>query len=249
MSLMKRTVVTLVVLAVLAGLLEVGLRAVMPSMIESGSRMALRAPQSSSVEVTTKGSMLLNALRWRIADVKVVAEDVPLSENLTATATLDVGSMPLFPAFGNLKDGTATFDIPADQLDGMAQFMSSGLADWGEMREGALVSGGVLTDKDFELPQSPEFEIPYEATIDLTVDADGITVTPSNVVVEGQGQIGTFLSGAMAEPRTVCIADRLPEGVTVTEISVSDSGGMVMRADLSEGLLSSPSQRSRGTCE
>ena len=246
---LKRWAVVLVVLAVLGGVLELSLRAVIPSAIEGGARLALRVPQTEAVTVDTEGSMLLNALRWRISDVTVTADGVPLAEDVTARATLEVGSMPLFPAFGKLRDGTASFAVPPEQLDGMVRIVSRGLADWGEMRDGELVGGGVLTDQQFDLPYSPAFEIPYEGAVGLGVEAGEIVVTPSDVIVQDQGPVGAFLAGAMSEPRSICFADRLPAGVTLTGIEVRPSGEVIMQSALSERLLSSPKERFRGTCQ
>lgn len=245
----QRWVIVLVVLVVFGGLLEVSLRALIPAMIESGARLALRVPQSQTVAVHTEGSMVVNALRWRIADVTVTAEGVPLADDVTATTTLEIGAMPLLPAFGRVRDGTASFEIPADQLDGMVRIVSRGLADWGEMRDDQLVAGGVLTDQQFDLPHSPTFEIPYEGAVRFDVEGGDIVVTPSNVSVQTEGPVGEFLTGAMMEARSVCLADRLPAGVTLTEIELRPSGAVVMQARLSEGLLSNPQERFRGVCE
>lgn len=249
MTVLRRCIIALVIVAILGGLLELGLRIFMPSMIEGGSRMALRVPQENDVEVDVEGSMALNAFRWRIAGVTVTAEGVPLADDVRAATVLEVGSVPLLPAFGSLRDGTAMFTVPADQLDGMVRIVSGGLAEWGEMRGGELVGGGVLTDQQFDLPHSPAFEIPYEGTVELGVEDGDILVTPSGVSVDDGGPVGAFLADAMSEPRTVCLADGLPEGVTLTGIEVLPSGEVVLYADLSEGLLSNPSERFRGSCE
>jgi len=248
MKVLRRWLIAIAVIAALGVVLELCLRALLPSLVEGGARLALRVPEASAVTVETEGSLLLNALRWRIADVTITAEDVPLADGVTAETTLEVGSMPLFPAFGKLRDGTATFVVPAEQLGEMVQLVSRGLADWGEMREGTLVGGGVLTDQQFDLPHSPAFEIPYEGAVGLAVENGEIVVTPSDVVVQDQGPVGQFLAGAMTESRAVCFADRIPAGVKLTGIEVDPSGVVTLEATLSEGLLSRLEERFRGSC-
>lgn len=246
---MKRLLVTLIVLAVLGGLLELGLRAFMPAMIESGARLALRVPQSSAVSVETQGSMLLNAARWRISDVTVTAEDVPLSDDLSAEAKLEIGSMPLFPAFGSLKDGTATFTVPPEQLSGLASFVSRGLAYEGQLEDDGFSVSGEVTDAHFDLPAAGAFAVTYESTLSLDVSEGQLVVSPSEVRVDSSGPVADFLADALREERTVCVADRLPAGVTLTGIDVSKQGDVFLRAQLAEGLLSDASLRSRGSCE
>lgn len=248
MKFLKHAAITLLALAVLGALLEFGLRAFMPATIEAGSRIALRAPQSSEVRAGVPGSMVLNAFRWRIADVTITAEDVPLSEGVEADAELRIGTVPLFPAFGRLRDGTATFSVPADQLDAVVGLVSGGYADRGEIRDGELVVGGALTDEQFDLPHSPAFEIPYESTIEVAVEDGEILMTPTSVEVDSGGAVGAFLMEAMSEPRTVCIANVLPKGVTLSDIEVRPSGEVLLHARLSERLLSSVDERFPGSC-
>lgn len=248
MTLLKRFAIAVVVVAVMGVLLEIGLRTFMPSFIEGGARVALRVPKESRVTVEYEGSMALNALRWRIADVVVVADDVPLSDDIRARTTLRIESLPLVPVFGKLRGGTAEFVVPAEQLGSVARLVSRGLAEWGEMRDGELVGGGVLTDAQFDLPYSPAFEVPYEMAVQLGAQDGGILVTPTRVSVSDPGPIGAFLSENMGAAHTVCIADRLPEGAKLSGVSVAPSGEVTLRADLSEGLLSNPSEKFPGTC-
>lgn len=249
MKILQRLAITLGVIAVLGVLLELCLRAILPSLVETGARLALRVPKAETVTVETRGSVLLNALAWRISDVTVTASGVPLTPEVDATVTLTVGRMPLLPTFGKLHDGTATFTADADDLDGIVNIMSRGLASHGEMREGQLVMSGVLTDEHFDLPQSPAFEIAYEAPIDLEAVNGEVLVTPHDVVVQGEGPVASFLQSTMSEQRSVCVADALPAGLTLTGIEVEQSGAVTLTGNLAERLISDPDMRRRGSCE
>lgn len=248
MKTFKRWIIVLAVLAALGGLLELGMRVFMPSLIEGGARLALRVPQAQEVSVSTEGSMLLNALRWRISDVTVVAHGVPLQDEITATATLRIDSMPLFPAFGSLRNGSATFRIAEYQLDDMMRMASRGLVATGEVREGQLIGSGVVTHDQVEHPMGFEFEVPFDAVVVLDVEDGDILVDPQNISVQDQGAVSTLLAEALAQPRTVCIADRFPQGVTLTDLEVLETGETILHAKLSEGLLSNPEERFRGSC-
>lgn len=249
MQVLKRLMIALVALALLGGLLEIGLRTFLPSVIETGARVALRAPSSAKVEAELPGSLALNALRWRIADVVVTAEDVPLAGEVSADARLDIDALPLIPTLGSLHDGRVEFAIAADQIDGLARIVSGGLAERGEVRDGGLVLSGTLSDEQFELPASPEFAIPYEATTALGVDGGDIVASPGEVRLDAAGPVADFLHGRMSEPRTVCVADRLPKGVVLSGIELLPSGDAVLRAELSKWLFMNPAERQPGSCE
>ncbi|WP_217132472.1 LmeA family phospholipid-binding protein [Leucobacter chinensis] len=249
MKTLQRLAITLGVLAVLGVLLELCLRAILPSLVETGARLALRVPKAETVTVETRGSLLLNALAWRISNVTVTATGVPLTSEVDATVTLTVGRMPLLPTFGKLHDGTAEFAAHADDLDGIVTIVSRGLADHGEMREGQLVTSGVLTDEHFDLPHSPPFEISYEAPVDLEAENGDVLVTPHDVTVQGEGPVASFLQSAMSEQRPVCIADALPAGLTLTGVEVAESGAVTFTGNLAERLISDPDMRRRGSCE
>lgn len=68
----------------------------MHSVLEGGSQVALRVPQDHAVTVDTPGSLLWGALRWQIAHVTVTAENVVLSDEVSATTTLSFVSMHPF---------------------------------------------------------------------------------------------------------------------------------------------------------
>lgn len=240
MTFLKRLAITVLVIAILGALAEFGLRAFMPSVIEGGVRVPLRVAQESRVDVSMEGSAALNALRWRIADVSIEAENVPLDTDVTATAEMQVASVPLFPLIGKLRDGTATLTIAPEHLEPAMRMMTAGAVEWAEMRDGQLFAGGTL--------DTPQAMLPFQGVFDLAVESGDVVVTPSELTIEGAGVFGDALLGELAEPRTVCIADRLPRGITLTGIAISPEGEMALETVLSEGLISNPQDRFRGSC-
>ena len=240
MTFLKRLAITLIVIAILGALAEFGLRAFMPSVIEGGVRVPLRVAQESRVDVAMGGSAALNALRWRIGDVSIDAEDVPLGSDVTARTEMHMDSVPLFPLIGPLRDGTATFTVAPEQLEPAMRLMTAGTIEWAEMREGRVFAGGTL--------DTPEIALPFEGAFDFAVDAGQIVVAPSDLVVEGGGLIPESVLTELSAPRTVCIADRLPRGITLTGMEVSPDGGITLEGALSEGLISNPQDRFRGSC-
>ena len=249
MKVWVRWLVALVVIIVLGGILEFSLRAFLPTMVEGGSRLALRVPEESPVTVDTEGSFALNAFRWRIADTTVTAADVPLTDGITARATLQIGAMPLFPAFGKLRDGTATFTIPADQIEATTQLMSGGMAEWSEVRDGTLHMGGTITNDQLDFDVPVDLSVPYEGVADLSVVDGDMVIDMRDVTVENQGFATSVIVEMLQTTHTVCIADRLPAGLTLTSIELQAEGDIILRADLSETLLSNPDERRRGSCE
>lgn len=248
MKVVRNIFVTLLVIAVLGGILEYGLRAFMPSMIESGSRIALRVPANQPVEVETPGLMALNALRWSIADVTVEAEGVPLGEGITAEATLEVGRMPLFPAVGKLHDGTAAFTIPAEQLQPAVQTLTGGAVNSANMIGGQLYVSGIVTPAQFNLPTDQALEVRFRAAADLKAEDGDIVVALTEIKTNAGAYLGPDMERALADPQRLCVKDLLPRGVVIDDIDVSDEGQITLNAKLSERLLSSVEERAAGTC-
>lgn len=248
MKAVKRLSIVVGVIAVLGVLLEIALRIIIPPLVETGARIGFRVPDSAQVTVETKGSMLFNALRWRISDVTVTAEDVPLSNTIQAETELKIGSLPLIPTFGSLQNGNATFTVEPEQLESIIALGSQGLAQTGEMRDGKIAVTGTLSEEDFALPAAPVFEAPFELVFGLSVADGDLVVTPEAVHVQADGPLGEFLSEAMSAQRAVCMKEQLPTGLTLTDVSVDAEGRTTLHAALSPGLISDPDDRRLGNC-
>jgi len=107
------------------------------------------------------------------------------------------------------------------------------------------------------------FDVPVLGSVTLGIglearaEAGAIVLTPTAVLI-GENQVTPdelrgmpFLGEAVApllEPRTVCIADRLPEALRLGALSVSETAGLEVTISGTEIPLSEEALAVRGTC-
>ncbi|MBG6239655.1 hypothetical protein IWX78_002642 [Mycetocola sp. CAN_C7] len=94
------------------------------------------------------------------------------------------------------------------------------------------------------------FDIGYLITAVLTPDGTDVLLTPQSAEVTspvGSLDVSSILDRLVAEPVTICAADRLPEGVTLSDIEVAD-GFASLSLSANDFVLSGSSLRTTGEC-
>lgn len=235
------------VLALLAGAGELALRLIIPGVIEGAVRTELGLSDDHPVEVDLGGSALLGAMRGGVNDVTVAAPGVPIVEGLTADARVHVGFTPFNPTKGKLQDATAALTVPQAELGSTVELLTQGIAQTGKVSGDDLVVG-----RSLELFGQ---DVSLSASLRLGVDNGEVTVEPTGVKAAGfdlsadqLGQATGSLLDPILKPQTLCIADRLPRGVELTDIDLSSTGSVTLRAALAPTLLSDSSQQLPGRC-
>lgn len=236
-----------VALAVLAGAAEVALRLIIPNVIANAVREQVGLSDDHPVDVDLGGSALLHAVTGKVGDVTIGVDEMPLPGGIVVNAKLHADSAPFDPASGDLR-GTASLTATGDQLPAVVSAITRGVADTGEVRDGELVVGRDINLLGFTVPVS----------LGLQLDASGgdVQVTPTQVSASGIDlsseqieQAAAPVLGDLLETHSVCIADQLPRGISLTGIDLSSTGSATLRADLSEGILSDPGEQEPGVCE
>lgn len=237
-----------VIVGVLAGAAEFALRLIVPGVIQTAVRQQLGMPSNHEVDVSLGGSVLLGALRGGVRDVTIDVPDAPLIEGLAADAELHAAAVPFNPLSGEIEGATAKLTFTKDQLSPAVSLLTSGVADSGEVKDGALVVGKSLAVFGQE--------VPLTVSLGLSVDSGDVVVQPEAVNLADLGLDAAQISqatGGLLDPilqqRTVCVRDQLPRGVTLTNISLLRGGAAVVEAKLAPGLLSDDAEREKGTCE
>ncbi|MGO1539079.1 MAG: LmeA family phospholipid-binding protein [Leucobacter sp.] len=244
----KRFIVLALALAVLAGAAELALRLIIPGVVETAVRDKLNISSDERVDVTLGGSALLHALTGRIGDVTIDASNVTLVDGVTADVTLTAASIPFNPTSGEMRDAAATLTLHDDQVDPIVALLTRGVAESGQVQDGELVVSRSITVLGIN--------VPITAGLSFGVDSGAVTVEPTSVGAAGldlsaeqiAAATGSTLD-AILQPHTVCIADQLPRGVTLTNIDLSQAGEIGITASLAPGLLSDGAERETGTCD
>ena len=248
MRALVRILGVVVALAVLAGAAEVALRLIIPNVIANAVREQVGLSEDHPVDVELGGSALLHAITGRVGDVTIGVDDLPLPGGIVVNAKLHADSAPFDPTSGDLHGGTGALTVTGDQLPGVVNAVTRGIAETGEVRDGELVVGRDVTLLGFTVPVSLGLE--------LGVSGGDVQVTPTQVSASGLDLSSEQIAGAAApvlgdllETHTVCIADELPRGITLTGIDLSTTGSATLQADLSPGILSDSSEQEPGVCE
>ncbi|WP_336660770.1 LmeA family phospholipid-binding protein [Leucobacter sp. USHLN153] len=234
-------------IGLLAGAAEVALRLIIPGVISGIVRDELRLTDDHPVDVSLGGSALLHALGGGVGDVTVEVPDAPLIEGITADGSLSADRVPFDPSTGEISGGTVKVVLGADQLDPVISLLTQGVAQSGEVRDRELVVGRTIETFGQELTISARLGV---QAVDGAVKIDplGLKAAGFDLSAEQLAQSTGSLLDPILQPQTVCIADQLPAGATLTDITLSSTGSVRLEAALAPGILSDPAQQELGSC-
>lgn len=239
--------VAVAVLAALAGAGELVLRTVIPSTIEGTVREQFGLTPDHPVEVELGGSALLHALTGRVGDVSLRVDEASVFDGIPVSVVAHADSVPFRARSGEIEGVTASVTLPRDQLGPVIGLLTKGAVDSGEVSDGLLKVGRTV----------PVFgvQVPLTVSLRLGVEGGAVVVEPVDVGVVGVNvtveQIRAFAGSALdgiLTTHTVCVADRLPAGVTLTSLRLSSTGAATVSAEFSPTILSDPAELQPGSC-
>ncbi len=242
-----RVLIVLVVLGVLAGAGEIVLRAVIPNIVAEQVREQLRLSDDHPVDVELGGSSLLSALAGRVGPIEVEVPNAPLLEGIVATLAVEARSVPFDPTQGEIEGARAAVLIPAESVAPVVQLATQGMADTAQVRNGEIAVGRTLTLFGATVTLS--------VTLEISVQEGDVWVEPTEIKAAGfdltteqlRSVTGDALDGLLTS-HELCVRDRLPAGVTLTELRLSSTGSVMVAVDLSPTILSDPAQQAPGSC-
>ncbi|MFT4231695.1 MAG: hypothetical protein QM606_02825 [Leucobacter sp.] len=237
----------LIGIAVLGGAAEVALRLIVPDVVSRIVREELALTDDHPVEVTLGGSALLNALRGGIGDVTIEIPNAPLVEGIEVDAKAHAEFSPFDPQTGEIRGGTASLTVPKDQLGAVVELVTSGVAQTGEVVGGDLAVGRTVEAFGQKLPITARIGLGVQNG-DVEIFPRGVSAAGLDLSAEQISQATGSLLDPILEPHVVCVRDRIPAGITLTDIVLSSTGSVSIAADLDPGLLSDPKQLELGSC-
>jgi len=222
----RRLLVTLIALLALVAVffaVDAGLRSYAQNRIASEIDAGLPAGVSGDVDVTIGGaSVIVQYLTGSFERVELTAptltvNDVPASVSIVATGVPTDTSQPIGHVAG-------TIDLDQAALNTLLQ-TALAEADADPAARNAELELG--TDQITYTGELSVFGLPigYQATATPSVTADSLVLTPTDArVTSGAG--GLDVSGLLDlalgdEPISVCMADYLPQGVTLSDVETT----------------------------
>jgi hypothetical protein len=234
-------------IALLAGAAEVALRLIIPGVIGSIVRDQLQLTDDHPVEVSLGGSALLHAVRGGIGDVSVEIPDAPLVEGIPVDARVHADFSPFDPQSGEINGGTASLTVPKEQLGSVISLLTAGVAQTGEVHGGELAVGRTVEAFGQKLTLTARIGLAVHDG-DVEIQPRGVNAAGLDLSAEQISQATGSLLDPILQPQTVCVRDRVPAGVTLTDIVLSSTGSVRIEADLDPGILSDPAQLEPGSC-
>ncbi|MGO3147944.1 MAG: LmeA family phospholipid-binding protein [Leucobacter sp.] len=243
----KVSIAIVVTLLVLGGVGELGLRSIIPGIVQSQLRDQLNLPKNHPVDVELGGSALVYALQGDIGDIDVEVPDAPVTDDVIATLGFHADRVPFSVTSGDITGASASVFVSSAQLGPVISLVTGGLADDGRTQGGTVVVGKSV--------DAFGFSVPLEGRLKLSVIDGDVKVEPTGLSAVGfdldTDQIVAATGGLLEpllSPRVVCVSDQIPAGITLEHVKVA-TGGVRIDALLAPDFLSNPEQLELGSCE
>ena len=245
-----RLMVAVLSIAALAGLAELALRAIIPTVIAGVVRDNMGLSSTHPVEVELGGSALFPALTGHVNDVSMRVDNIEVFDGIQANLFASADSVPFDPAHGDIIGATASATIPSKSMNAVMSIVSDGLIDEGTVREGEIELGRTM--------QMFGFDVQLKAALAVSVEQGDLLVSPTSVSAAGfdlsADELRPLLGDAAAtllDTHLLCVRDQIPAGITLTAVEFTSNvfgGSATVSAALAPDLLSNDRQLQPGSC-
>lgn len=234
--------IVIVVLALLAVAAEVAARSIFPGVVRSIVIDQLDLPADQDLDVEAGGILLPQLIGGRLESLHLATDQVTV-QGITGAVDVTATGVPL--RGGEL--GGATGSVRIDE----AQFS-------------ALLAGTELPVETvtFDAPTATlggsvsvfGLSVPIALTVTPSIIEGDLGITPESLTLGGavldaaqvQSNLGS-LGTRLTETQRVCVADQLPAGVRLTDLSI-DAGAAVIDVVVDGGILTDTSLQANGAC-
>ncbi len=209
---------------------------------EIAQRLSLPADHEVAVEVP--GLVIPQLIGGRLNEVTVSSQDVPI-EQFEADVTVTATDVPIQQGV-DMGGATATVTLDEAQLQNLLSTIEGFPAD-----TVGLAEPNITMDTNLQLFGA---EFPVGVTLTPSVSEGNIVLTPESFELAGAEIDAAQLSqqfGKLADlvvrDWSVCVADRIPAGVTLTGVEV-DGDTVVADADIDGAIVTDAALQDHGTC-
>ena len=217
-------IIVIAVLAVLVVVAELIARSIVPSTVRSLVIDELGLPADQQLDVEASGILLPQLLAGSLDELRISSDEVTL-EGITGAAEVTATRVPLRGGALGTADGTVTID--QSQFAGLLEASRLPVAEVTLDEPDVTVHGAI--------PVLGR-EIPLALTLTPGADDGDLLLTPISVEIAGSEvdiqRLAALLGDAgeaLAGQQRVCIADRLPAGITLTGLRID---GTTVVADI-----------------
>lgn len=209
---------------------------------EIANRLAL--PAGHEVDVDVPGAVIPQLLGGSLDEVTISSEDVPVG-NFEGDVTVTATEVPIHQGV-DMGGATATVALDQAQLRSLLSTVDGFPAE-----TVGLDAPNVTMSTEL---QFFGIAVPIGVSLAPSVSGGALVLTPASFEVAGaeidaeqlREQFGE-LAGLVVRDYTVCLAQYLPAGVTLTDVTV-DGSTLVAEADVDGAIVTDPALQANGTC-
>lgn len=204
----------------------------------------LALPEDQEVDVTVEGMVLPQLISGTLDEVTVASDDVAIGPT-TGDVTVHAQGIPI-RADAPAEAGSASVRLDADQLKALLSSIEGFPADSVELAEPDVTMSTELSLFGLAVPIGVSLT-PGVNEGDLVLTPAGFQIADAEFTAEGlRDQFGA-LADAVLRDWTVCIADDLPAGVTLSSVAVQGDE-LVVDLTVDGRIITDPALQAKGTC-
>jgi hypothetical protein len=221
-------------------------RQIVTGVVQDQVRTQLSLPADQQIDVEVAGAVLPQLIGGTIDDLTVSSDDVPLGDTgVTGDVTVNAQGIPV-RGEPELSGATATVALDEKQLQKLLSSIDGFPADTVGLAAPNVTMSLDLTLFGAKIPIGVALT-PSAADGDIVLTPASFTLGTSQVTADAlQAQFGG-LADAVLRDWSVCIADQLPAGATLTGVEV-DGARLVADFDVDGRIATDPALRQNGTC-
>lgn len=234
--------IVVVVLAVLAVVAELIARAVLPGIVRSIVIEQLDLPADQQLDVEAEGILLPQLIGGSLDTLHLSTDSLTL-EGITGAADVTATGVPL--RGGDLGGASGTIRIDQEQFTSLLSGTDLPVESVEFDAPNATVAGS-FTVFGAAVPLSLTF-LPGAVDGDLELTPVAASVGGLDIDLDDAASALGSIGEGLTRTQRVCIADRLPAGLTLTGLEIVD-GAAVIDIDVNGAIVSDAALQDKGVC-
>jgi hypothetical protein len=204
----------------------------------------LSLPADQDVQVDVPGAMIPQLIAGTLGEVTIAADDVPL-DSFVGDVTVTAQDVPI--RGGDIGSAEATVALTEDQLRALMGTVDGFPADSVGLTDPTVTMATELSVFGVGIPVSVSLT-PAAVDGDLVLTPASLQLAGAEITAEGLSDRFGRLADAVLRDWTVCVAQYIPAGMTMTAVSV-EGDQLVADFDVDGAIVSDPALQANGTCQ
>lgn len=234
--------IVVVVLAVLAVAAELVARAVLPEIVRSIVIEQLDLPADQQLDVEAEGILLPQLISGSLDTLHLSTDSLTL-EGITGAADVTATGVPL--RGGDLGGAAGTIRIDQEQFTSLLSGTDLPVESVEFDAPNATVAGS-FSVFGASVPLSLTF-LPGALDGDLELTPVAASIGGLDIDLDDAASALGSLGEGLTRTQQICIADRLPAGLTLTGVEIVD-GAAVIDLDVDGAIVSDAALQDKGVC-